>query len=96
MGYLHYDGSTSFAFDDRTLNHLRTVIFAKFTLQESLVFTWTDQDQQRSIWLHPTLPLHFEFSEKVVPELNPEWVEKLLGYANSPTGLRLTAEPGTT
>lgn len=93
MGYLHYGGTASFAFEDRLLTHLRTVMFGKLNLQESLVFTWIDEGKQRSIWLHPTLPLHFEFDMDVAPEINPAWIEQLLLLANSPTGLRLVEEP---
>lgn len=93
MGYLHYGESRSFSFDDRALTHLRTVILGKLNLQESLVFTWLADGRQRSIWLHPTIPLHFEFEDDTTPELNPEWVEQLLSLANSPAGLRLIDEP---
>lgn len=92
MGYLHYDGA-KFAFDDRTLTHLRTTILGKLALQESLVFTWIDEGRQRSIWLHPSLPVQFEFEEEVAPDLNPAWIEQMLTLANSQAGLRLTEEP---
>ena len=93
MGFLHYGETRSFAFSDRELSHLRTVILGKLNLQESLVFTWLDEGSQHSIWLHPTIPLHFEFETQVAPELNPLWTEQLLALANSPTGLRLIEEP---
>lgn len=93
MGHLHYGETRSFKFDDRTLTHLRTVILGKLGLQESLVFTWIEDRRQNSIWLHPTIPLHFEFEQEVAPDLNPQWVEQLLALANSPSGLRLTEEP---
>lgn len=92
MGYLHYGESHAFAFDDRTLTHLRTVILGKLNLQESLVLTWLDEGRQRSVWLHPTIPLQFEFEQDVTPELNPEWVEQLRSLANSLAGLRLVEE----
>lgn len=93
MGLLHYDNVARFTFDDRVLTHLRTVIFSKLNLQESLVLTWSDEGRQRSIWLHPTVPLQFEFDQEVTPEINPAWVELLLSLANSPTGLRVIDEP---
>lgn len=92
MGCLHYGENYRFEFDDRLLAHLRTVILGKFVLQESLVFTWTDFGQQRSIWLHPSLPLQFEFEQKTVPDVNPEWIERLTLLASSPGGLRLVEE----
>lgn len=96
MGYLHYGESRSFSFDDRTLTHLRTVILGKFNLRESLVFTWLEDGLQRTIWLHPTIALHFEFEEPATPELNHAWVDQLLSLANSPSGLRLVEEPART
>lgn len=93
MGWFTYGTGDRFDFDDRALTHLRTVIFGKFHLQESVVFTWVADGRQNSLWLHPTVPLRFEFDEEVTPELNPAWVEQLVSLANSPTGLRLTEEP---
>lgn len=93
MGLLHYDNVASFEFDDRLLTHLRTVIFSKLNLQESLVLTWVDQGRQRSIWLHPTVPLQFEFDDEVTPEINAAWIEQLLALTNSATGLRIVPEP---
>lgn len=93
MGHLHYDGVAKFTFDDRLLTHLRSVIFAKLNLHESLVFTWSSEGKQRSIWLHPTMPLHFEFDGEETPDINPAWIELLRATANSPSGLRLIPEP---
>ncbi|GAB2554850.1 hypothetical protein [Leucobacter ruminantium] len=96
MGYLHYGYGKSFAFDDRTLTHLRTTIFGKLNLQESVVFTWVDEDgHQRSIWLQPGIPLHFEFDAAETPDINPAWIEQLMAHANAPSGLRLVDEPGS-
>lgn len=93
MGNLYYAHQQVFGFDDRTLAHLRTVILGKFTMQESLVFTWNDSGQQRSLWLHPSQTLYFEFDSNATSELNREWVEALTTLANSPAGLRLIDEP---
>lgn len=93
MGYLYYTPQQVFRFDDKLLTHLRTVIISKFLQQESFIFTWSDDGLQRSIWLHPTLPVSFEFEANDVPPVNPEWVNELLALANSPTGLRLVPDP---
>ena len=93
MGYFCYGGLDRFDFDDRVLTHLRAVILAKYNLQESLVFTWTFEGKQYSLWLHPTVPLRFEFDHEETPELNPLWKEQLMMLANSPGGLRLSDEP---
>jgi len=96
MGYLHYGSGHRFEFDDHLLAHLRSVILSKLLLQESFVFTWVDFGEQRSIWLHPSLPLQFEFDRQTTPELDREWLEHLSLLANSPGGLRLTAEESET
>ena len=95
MGQLHYGDNRSFQFDDHTLSHLRTVILGKFNLQESIVFSWMDGTKQHSLWLHPSIPLYFEFDAPFLPEIDREWVDRLLTDANSPTGLRidLSARP---
>lgn len=92
MGHLHYANLDSFEFDDSFLTHLRTVTLAKFALQESFAFTWIAEERQRTIWLHPSVPLLFEFSESRTTDLNHEWVEHLLNLANSPAGLRCGEE----
>lgn len=93
MGYLHYTSQQVFAFDDYLLTHLRTVIVSKLLQQESFLFTWHDGGIQRSIWLHPTLPLSFEFDRADVPPINREWIAELLALANGPGGLRVVPEP---
>lgn len=92
MGYLHYGNGDRFEFDDRLLAHLRKVILGKLVLGESLVFTWIDLGQQRSIWMHPSFPLQFEFDGRAVPELDPALLERLAQLANSPGGLRVAEE----
>lgn len=88
MGYIHYGGIETFSFEDRVLTHLRSVILGKMHMQESFVFTWVDGEQQHTIWIHPTIPIHFEFDSSEVPEIDPEWLEQLVSLANSQTGLR--------
>lgn len=93
MGYLHYGEAASFAFDNRLLTHLRTVILGKFILRESLPFTWSDGETQHSLWLHPSAPLRFEFDVGTTPKINPAWIERLMASADSAGGLRLIEEP---
>lgn len=93
MGRLRYGSKHVYHFDDRTLAHLRLVITNKLIKQESFVFTWVDDELESSLWLHPTCMLSFEFSTPVNHELNREWLELLMAHANSPTGLKLIAEP---
>ncbi|SNU01382.1 hypothetical protein SAMN06298212_11043 [Ruaniaceae bacterium KH17] len=94
MGYLHYSNAATFEFEDGLLTHLRTVILSKLNVQESLIFTWTDEDSQHSIWLHPSMPLHFEFGSASTPKLDPAVLDELIALSNSPGGLRISIAPG--
>lgn len=93
MGYFHYGPLCRVEFDDRMLAHLRTVTIGKFALQESFAFTWTEAGAQRSVWMHPSMHLMFEFDSDEISAIDPAWIEKLIALANSPSGLRLTPGP---
>lgn len=93
MGYLRYGNNESFEFDDRVLAHLRSIIFSKFSHQESFGLTWISKGQQRSIWLHPATDVVFEFDHATTPELNREWLEQLRSQAGTRVGLRIPDSP---
>lgn len=98
MGALVY-GSVplEFEFEDRVLAHLQVVIASKLRRGESFTFVWDDgaaERQRRAVWLHPSIPLYFQFVSAVEPEqLNRRWLESLAASANSGPGLRLLPEP---
>ena len=98
MGKFIY-GTPSIAvdFDDRVLAHLKVVILAKVRRGESFTFSWeytvAAGSGHSSIWIHPTIPLQFDFVGSREPRLNRTWVEELVKLANSPAGLRGTPEP---
>ena len=89
--------STTIDFDDRALAHLKVVILAKVRRGESFVFSWEYSAAaghgHSSIWIHPTIPLQFDFFGNKEPLLNRAWVEELARLSNTPAGLRLTPEP---
>lgn len=93
MGKLYYGPQSTFEFDDRTLVHLRSVIVAKLIRQESFVFSWSDGEHKRSIWMHPAMHLVFAFDTDTEQEMNRAWLELLAELANTPAGLRLAPEP---
>jgi hypothetical protein len=84
-------------FDDRVLAHLKVVVLAKVRRGESFTFSWeytaAAGSGHSSIWIHPTIPLQFNFLGNREPRLNRAWVEELMQLANTPAGLRLTPEP---
>ncbi|MEF2977212.1 DUF7882 family protein [Subtercola sp. YIM 133946] len=95
MGTLTYDG-TEIELDDRTLTHLQIVIIQKLRRCEAFAMSWpipTDLGSGRaSIWLHPSIPIHFRFHGSRVPAINPAWLATLTESANSSYGLIVTPE----
>ncbi|KAM9866885.1 hypothetical protein ACIFOC_00206 [Leucobacter aridicollis] len=96
MGELHYGMNNSvFEFEDRLLHHLKLVIANKLRKGESFLFTWQTSEcgAGSSLWLHPSIPLHFTFANLVDVEINKEWAELLGFLANRPGGLTIVDEP---
>jgi hypothetical protein len=96
MGTLTYDVVSKVEFDDRTLVHLQIVIASKLRRGESFNLSWTREPQgtgRTTIWMHPAIPIVYEFQEVKTPAINREWLNALMETANSPTGLRLVPEP---
>jgi hypothetical protein len=98
MGSLVYE-SMAFEFDDRLLAHLQIVIVNKLRRGESFVMSWrvsADAGSGRAaIWMHPSLPLYFEFGGSRVPSINREWLGRLANSADSSLGLIVVGEDGT-
>jgi hypothetical protein len=96
MGTLTYDVVSKVEFDDRTLVHLQIVIASKLRRGESFNLSWTKDPQgsgRTTIWMHPAIPIVYEFQDGTTPSINREWLNALMETANSPTGLRLVPEP---
>ncbi|QHC61834.1 ATP-dependent DNA ligase [Rathayibacter festucae] len=83
--------------DDRTLAHLQIVIINKFRRDERFLLTLNASPNagtgRRGVWMHPTIPLQFDFKGSRQPTINPEWIEALMERANSGAGLRIVPEP---
>jgi len=90
---LTYDG-IELEFDDRLLAHLHVVIVQKLRRGESFCFTWRDDvgGGRNSLWLHPSIPLHFKFFGSRSPVLNRAWIAALTLSSNSSQGLLVTPE----
>jgi hypothetical protein len=97
MGTLTYDSTTSVTFEDRALAHLQIVIGAKLVRGERFPFGWkTDQalgGGRSSLWLAPSIALHFKYSGSRGTSINSAWLEKLIRLSNSGGGLYLVEEP---
>jgi hypothetical protein len=95
--FIYGNPSVAVDFDDRVLAHLKVVVLAKVRRAESFTFSWEFSaaagSGHSSVWIHPAIPLQFNFLGNREPRLNRVWVEELMHLANTPAGLRLTPEP---
>ena len=98
MGYLMYGRpAEEIEIDDRTLTHLKIVILAKLRRNETFAFSFehdvSEGSGRSTIWLHPSIPLQFNFVGSRQPSINKPWLEALVVAANSVDGLRMIPEP---
>jgi hypothetical protein len=97
MGTLTYDVVSKVEFEDRALAHLQIVIASKLRRGESFNFSWVKNPAEGSgrttIWMHPAIPLVYDFLGSRTPAINREWLNALMETANSPGGLRVVPEP---
>lgn len=98
MGTFVYGSQTAAVeFDDRTLAHLKVVIATKLRRSEGFMFTWEysteSESGHSSVWLHPSIPIQFDFLGNREPSLNREWLEELSRIANNTGTLRIVPEP---
>jgi hypothetical protein len=95
MGVLFY-ADQAIAIDDRTLAHLKVAAVTKLRRGESFTLSWSHPASEvagrTTIWMHPAIPLRFEFEEPETPALSREWIEDILRSSNSTGGIHLAAE----
>lgn len=101
MGTLFYGNArTPIEIEDRALSHLKFVILAKLRRNEGFGFSWAKGVEQGSgrstVWMSPSIPLQFDFSDPARPALNRAWLEALTQQAATSGGLMLLDEPGDT
>lgn len=97
MGSLYYGASDrAINIDDRALAHLKIVISTKLRRQESFTLSWKHHEDdavgRTTLWVHPSIPLRFVFTEPEPPTLNPRWIEKIMNSANSSGGIQVVDE----
>lgn len=97
MGTIVYgSGSRRITMDDRVLAHVKSVIVMKLRRNESFTVSWSREEAEgggrTSIWVHPSIGLQFEFDESERPELNRDWLERLMREANASGDLRIVPE----
>jgi hypothetical protein len=97
VGKLVYGSSSrELELDDRTLAHVKAVTVMKLRRNESFTVSWQHRLEagggRVSIWVHPSIPLQFEFDEAQRPDLNRAWLESLMQDANRTGDLRIVEE----
>jgi hypothetical protein len=97
MGRLQYNNG-SITIDDRALAHLQIVIVNHLRKGNSLTLSWLNSlsrgDGRSSIWLHPAIPLQFDFAGSRRPEIDREWIDRLEQSASSSIGLVVLGADG--
>jgi len=98
VGTLYYGNArTPIEIEDRALAHLKFVILSKLRRNEGFGFSWVkavDAGSGRTtIWISPSIPLQFDFSDPGRPQLNRAWLEALNQQAATSGGLSLVDEP---
>ena len=97
VGTFIYDSSVRLDIDDRVLAHLQVVVGQKLRRQESFYFTWHDPGNESTgrvtVWIHPAVPLAYEYPTNEPATLDREWLEQMMRSANSTPGLHLTPTP---
>ncbi|RIX31347.1 DUF7882 family protein [Amnibacterium setariae] len=98
MGVMRYDG-TQVEFGDRLLTHVQVVVIHEFRRGEAFPMSWLKSTAvgsgRSSVWLAPQLPVHFDFVGSRVPELNRDWIDRMIESASSTRGLIVTNEDGS-
>jgi len=93
MGVLHYGAGHRIDIDDDLLAHLKLVVVTKLRRNESFTLSWTHSGSQptgrSTIWLHPAIPLRFEFGSPAPAKLNPEVLEQMAHSTHSTGGLTI-------
>jgi hypothetical protein len=83
--------------DDRLLAHLKVVIVAKLRRGEPFLLSWTlgaaEGSGRKSLWMHPSIPLQFEFDGSRRPTLNRAWLDELMASSMTNQGMLITDEP---
>lgn len=98
MGRIFYGASDrGITVDDRALAHLKVAITTKLRRGESFSFSWDHGAEEgfgrSTIWVHPSIPLHFAFDGNRPARLNRTWVEQMIMLASTSGEMRVLTEP---
>lgn len=93
MGQFIYNSLIHVTIPDSDLANLEAVVGRKFVAQEPFYFSWNRHvntgECRTTIWLHPSISLHFRYLANRRPALNRIRVAEMLLQANSVIGLMM-------
>lgn len=95
MGKLTYGAiQREVVMDDRLLAHLEAVVLARLRRDNSFALRWTEKvkggtDVRRTIWIHQSSDLYFEYDSLAVEELDRGLLDQLAQAADSNAGINL-------
>ena len=96
MGVLHYGAGHRIDIDDDLLAHLKLVVVTKLRRNESFTLSWTHSGAQTpgrsTIWLHPAIPLRFEFDSPAPAKMNPELLDQMTHSTHSTGGITVNLD----
>lgn len=100
MGFLYYgNNSYSIEIDDRPLAHLRIALLSLLRAGKSVAFGFERPMEigggRETLWISPSSEIRFRFVGSRPPRINEDWLREIVATADSPTGLRLVAEAGS-
>ena len=83
---------------DRELAHVKVVIITKLRRSEMFALSvdgriGSNPSGRRVLWIHPSIPLQFQFDGLGEDKLNRTWLEDLMASANGGGSLRISPEP---
>jgi hypothetical protein len=92
MGYLYY-GTTDRPVEipDWVLAHVKVVATTKLRRLESFTLSWQHPEGtprgRSTLWMHPSIPLRFEFDTADTATLDRDYLQKLALAAGSTNGM---------
>lgn len=97
MGAIVYGSERRIHLDDRTLAHVRSIVVMKLRRQESFTLSCPQvpgvPGSRVSLWIHPSIPLQFEFETSEHHQLNRVWLNSIMVSSNASGDLSLDDEP---
>lgn len=96
MGHLTYGAlQRMIVVEDRLLAHIEVVVLSRLRRNNAFAMRWTQTGEQggrRTIWIHQSTDLYFEYDEAQQPELDRELLDQLAKAADSNAGINLHSD----